>query len=147
MTDVLQKIEEVQEDIDDALDAKPKIKEESNKKKWLRRIGYFMLFLNIVSFLGFVWMDNYGFGAGMSLATIMWYSLIIMYTRMNDRLMMMVDDVINSSNSFINMLEDSVTNVSKKNEELRLENTKLHEKIAFLEKPKVARKRVTKPKA
>jgi hypothetical protein len=147
MTDVLQKIEEVQEDIDDALEAKPEVKEEDKKRKFMRRLSYVMLALNIVSFLGFVWTNNYGFGAGMSLATIFWYWLIILYSRMNDRLMAMVDDVINSSNSFVNILEDAVTNVSKKNEELRLENTKLHEKIAFLEKPKVARKRVTKPKA
>lgn len=147
MTDVLQKIEEVQEDIDDALDAKPKMSDKHKKRAWMRYTGYALLGLNIVSFLGFVWMDNYGFGAGMSLATIMWYSLIIMYSRMNDRLMESIDDLINSSNSFINALEDAVTNVSKKNEELRAENTKLHEKIAFLEKPKVARKRVTKPKA
>lgn len=147
MTDVLKKIEEVQEDIDDALEAKPEVKEEDKKRKFMRYISYAMLALNIVSFLGFVWTNNYGFGAGMSLATIFWYGLIILYSRMNDRLMAMIDDVINSSNSFINMLEDGITSVSKKNEELRLENTKLHEKIAFLEKPKVARKRVTKPKA
>lgn len=143
MTDVLQKIK----DIDDALEAKPKVKEEDRKRKFMRYISYAMLALNIVSFLGFVWTNNYGFGAGMSLATIFWYWLIILYSRMNDRLMATIDDVINSSNSFINALEDAVTNVSKRNEELRLENTKLHEKIAFLEKPKVARKRVTKPKA
>lgn len=147
MTDVLQKIEEVQEDIDDALEAKPEVKEEDRKRKFMRYISYAMLALNIVSFLGYVWVGNYGFGAGVSLATIFWYGLIILYSRMNDRLMAMIDDVINSSNSFINALEDAVTNVSKKNEELRLENTKLQEKIAFLEKPKVARKRVTKPKA
>lgn len=147
MTDVLQKIEEVQEDIDDALEAKPEVKEEDRKRKFMRYISYAVLALNIVSFLGYVWVGNYGFGAGVSLATIFWYGLIILYSRMNDRLMAMIDDVINSSNSFINALEDAVTNVSKKNEELRLENTKLQEKIAFLEKPKVARKRVTKPKA
>lgn len=147
MTDVLKKIEEVQEDIDDALEAKPEVKEEDKKRKFMRYISYAMLALNIVSFLGYVWVGNYGFGAGVSLATIFWYGLIILYSRMNDRLMVMIDDVINSSNSFINALEDAVTNVSKKNEELRLENTKLHEKIASLEKPKVARKRVTKPKA
>lgn len=147
MTDVLKKIEEVQEDIDDALEAKPEVKEEDRKRKFMRYISYAMLALNIVSFLGYVWVGNYGFGAGVSLATIFWYGLIILYSRMNDRLMVMIDDVINSSNSFINALEDAVTNVSKKNEELRLENTKLHEKIASLEKPKVARKRVTKPKA
>lgn len=147
MTDVLQKIEEVQEDIDDALEAKPKMSEKNKKKAWLRYTGYVLLGLNLLSFLGCVWVGNYGFGAGMSLATFMWYALIIMYSRMNDRLMESIDDLINSSNSFINALEDAVTNVIKKNEELRLENTKLHEKIAFLEKPKVARKRVTKPKA
>lgn len=147
MTDVLQKIEEVQEDIDDALEAKPEVKEEDRKRKFMRYISYAMLALNIVSFLGYVWVGNYGFGAGVSLSTIFWYGLIILYSRMNDRLMATIDDVINSSNSFINALEDAVTNVSKRNEELRLENTKLHEKIAFLEKPKVARKRVTKPKA
>ncbi len=143
MTNILQKIE----DIDDALEAKPEVKKEDKKRKFMRYISYVMLALNIVSFLGYVWVGNYGFGAGVSLATIFWYWLIILYSRMNDQLMAMVDDVINSSNSFINMLEDGITSVSKKNEELRLENTKLHEKIAFLEKPKVARKRVTKPKA